>query len=66
MDNIAERLDSINQTLEKQNDILHNMLDIMPRPAGKITSILETIVLIIGVSGVVSIADIILRWIKGG
>jgi len=54
------------ERLDRHNDIMQQMLDIMPRPANKFTSILETVVLIVGASGLISVADIILNWIRGG
>jgi DNA-directed RNA polymerase subunit F len=66
MRKLAEKVNEINRTLERQNEIMRQMLDIMPRPAGKFTSILETTVLITGVFGLVSVADTIMKWITGG
>ena len=66
MDNIGENLNSINKTLERQNEIIQQMLDIMPRPASKFITALETIVLFISVLGFISIADIVIKWITGG
>jgi DNA-directed RNA polymerase subunit F len=63
---IAEKVNEINHTLEKQNEIIRQILDIMPRPAGKLTRVLETTVLVAGVFSFVTIADIIVKWIIGG
>jgi hypothetical protein len=52
--------------LDRHNDIMQKMLDIMPRPAGKFTSALETIVLIAGALTLVGIAETIVKWITGG
>jgi hypothetical protein len=65
MDNVGENLHNINQTLVKQNEIIQQMLNIMPKPASKFTRILESIVLFISVFGFISIADIIIKWIIG-
>jgi len=54
------------QRLDRHNDIMQQMLDIMPRPAGKFTTTLETIVLIMSIFGIISVADIIINWIRGG
>ena len=59
MNEIAEKLENINNTLEK-------MLTIMPKESGKFTKILETMVLFIGVFGIIALIDIIRRWIFGG
>jgi hypothetical protein len=66
MDNVGENLTAINKTLERQNEIIQQMLNIMPRPAGKFISVLETIVLFISVFGFISIADIVIKWFIGG
>jgi hypothetical protein len=66
MDNIEKNLNNINKTLERQNEIIQQMLNIMPRPTSKFISILEIIVLFAGVFGFISIADIVIKWIIGG
>jgi len=66
MDNVAENLTAIHKTLEQQNEIMRKMLDIMPKPASKLTTALETALLIVGISNIISIADILIKWIIGG
>jgi hypothetical protein len=66
MDNVGENLTAINKTLERQNEIIQQMLNIMPRPAGKFITTLEIIVLFAGVFGFISIADIVIKWFIGG
>ena len=66
MDNVGENLYHINMTLERQNDIIQQMLDIMPKPVSKLTSMLETAVLIASVFGLVTVADVVIKWVKGG
>jgi len=66
MDNVAERLTAINKTLEKMNESMQKVADTMPKPASKFISVLETIVLVFSIFGIVGIADIIIKWIKGG
>jgi len=60
-------LNSINNTLEtqlkRQNEILRQMLDIMPRPEGKFKRIMETAVLLTSAFGIIGLIDIILKWI---
>ena len=67
---MKELLKSINNTLEtqlkRQNEIMQQMLDIMPRPAGKFKNILETAVLFTSVFGIISIIDVIIKWLIGG
>jgi DNA-directed RNA polymerase subunit F len=68
--NMNELLKNINNTLEiqlkRQNEIMQQMLDIMPRPAGKFKNILETAVLIASVFGILNLIDIIIKWVIGG
>jgi hypothetical protein len=52
--------------LDRHNDILQQILDILPRLAGKFTRILETVVLITSAFGFIVIADVIIKWIIGG
>ena len=66
MDNVETNLYSINRTLERQNDIIQQMLDVMPKPASKFISALETAVLIAGVFGFINIADTVIKWVIGG
>jgi len=65
-----ELLNSINNTLEthlkRQNEILRQMLDIMPRPEGKFRKIMETAVLFIGTFGIINLIDVIIKWVIGG
>jgi len=65
-----ELLNNINNTLEtqlkRQNEIMQQMLDIMPRPAGKFIRMMETFVLFISVLGIISLIDIIIKWFIGG
>ena len=66
MDNTVEKLDNINRTLERQNEIMQKMLDIMPKPESRLARILDTVVLIVGVLGVLNAVDIVRQWIIGG
>jgi len=63
-------LNNINKTLEtqlkRQNEIMQQMLDVMPRPQHKVIRVLEMIVLIAGVLGILNAVDIIRGWIIGG
>ena len=59
MDKVADKFDAINHTLKA-------MLDAMPKPESRATKILKVFVLVTGALGVVTIADIIRRWLTGG
>jgi len=65
--NMKDLLNSINVTFEtqlkRQNEILQQMLDIMPRPTGKIKNLLENAVLFTSVLGIITLIDIIIKWI---
>nr|AGS52575.1 hypothetical protein [uncultured bacterium contig00023] len=50
--------------LDRHIDIMQKMLDIMPRPAGKLTRVMETVVLITSAFGFIVIADVIMNWFK--
>ena len=67
---VDELLKDINITLEtqlrRQNEIMQQMLDVMPRPQHKVVRVLELIVVIAGVLGILNAVDIIRRWIIGG
>ena len=66
MDNIVEKLDNINRAFERHNEIMQKMLDIMPKPESKLARMLDTMVLIVGVLGVLNAVDIVRQWIIGG
>ena len=66
MDNIANELHGIKETIEKQNVVFQNMLNIMQKPENKFTQVLQMLVLIIGVLGIANVIDIIRNWIIGG
>ena len=63
-------LNCINNTLEtqlkRQNEILQQMVDIIPRPEGKFRKIMETAVLFIGTFGIINLIDVIIKWVIGG
>jgi len=62
----GDHLHNIYKTLERQNEIIQQMLDIMPKPAGKVARVLETALLVVGISSGIGVADIIIKWITGG
>jgi preprotein translocase subunit Sss1 len=58
MDEIVEEIRHINKTLE-------GILAVMKRPENKIMQILEIAGAGVGILGIISIADIIRKWITG-
>jgi hypothetical protein len=63
---LFKRLDRHCEILDQQNGIMRQILEMMPKPASKLTSVLEIVVLVVGVFSVVNIADTIMKWITGG
>jgi len=63
MDEIASGLDRIGKAFERQNEIL---LERMDAPKSKFTLMLEYIVLIAGALTLLSIADMVVGWVRGG
>jgi len=59
MEKVVEKLDCINHTLEK-------MLAVMQRPENKFIRVLETLVLFASAFGIISVVDIVRKWIIGG
>ena len=66
MNTVTYELNGIKQTLDKQNEIVQGMLNIMQKPENKVTQVLQMLVLIIGVLGIANFIDIIRNWIIGG
>ncbi|MDR2581788.1 MAG: hypothetical protein LBC85_12465 [Fibromonadaceae bacterium] len=60
-----EELKDINKTLEKQNEIIQKILNVMPKESGKFARGLEIIVLFVGVFGIIALIDIVRNWIGG-
>ena len=52
--------------LKRQNEILRQMLDIMPRPAGKFKNIMEMAVLFASAFSIITLIDVIIKWVIGG
>ena len=59
MERVAEKLDNINQTLEK-------MLWVMDKPENKVIQMLKIIGLLAGALAILNAADIVRLWILGG
>jgi len=59
MEKVVEKLNCINQTLEK-------MLAVMQRPKNKFIQMLEVFVLFAGACGIISVIDVFRKWIIGG
>jgi len=59
MENVAEKLDNINSTLEK-------MLGVMEKPENRIVKAFAVFGLFVGALSIVNIIDTILKWFIGG
>ena len=66
MNDTVEKLDNMNRTLERHNEIMQKMLDMMPGPENRFVRVLEIVVLIATVLGIFGTVDIVRRWIIGG
>ncbi|MDR2972870.1 MAG: hypothetical protein LBU83_13255 [Bacteroidales bacterium] len=58
-------LDNINKTLEKQNEIIQQMLDYMQKPEHPVVRILTLIGIGAGALGVIHFIDVIVKWFGG-
>ena len=56
---VPQKLDKINQTLEK-------ILGVMQKPKNKIIRVFETIALVASATGILYFIDVIRNWIIGG
>ena len=65
MDKIAEKLDAINQTLERQNKITQSMLELMQKPENPFLKILTVAGIGVSALGIIHIIDTIVTWLGG-
>jgi len=63
---IGSKLDAINETLERHNAIAQKTLGVLQKPENRFIGTLKTIVLIVGILGILNTAELIGRWISGG
>jgi len=66
MDNIAESLQNINNTLQKHNEIALKMLDTMQKPENRFIRVLQVIGLGAGALAIFNIIENIVKWLTGG
>jgi preprotein translocase subunit Sss1 len=62
MENVVEKLDAINQTLEKHNVITQKMLDVMQKPENPFLKALTIAGVGVGILGIIQVIDTILKW----
>ena len=66
MNNIAENLQCINNTLEIHNEIAQKILKTMEKPENRFIKILQIIGLGAGALAIFNIIENIIKWIIGG
>ena len=66
MVNAAVELCNIKLAIEKQNEIVQNILNVMRKPENKFVRALQMLLLIIGVLGVTNVIDVVRNWVLGG
>ena len=59
MEKVAEKLEKINQTLEK-------LIDVSKKPENKFIQLVVIVGLFVGALGVVNIIDTVIKWFIGG
>ena len=62
MEKIAEKLDLINQTLMKQNEITQKVLSVMQKPENPFFKALTIAGIGVGILGIIQVIDTILKW----
>jgi len=62
MDNVVEKLDNINKTLEKHNAITQKMLEVMQKPENPFFKALTIAGIGVGILGIIQVIDTILKW----
>ena len=62
MELVAEKLDNINKTLERNNEITQRMLDIMQKPENPFFKVLTIAGVGVGILGIIQVIDTILKW----
>jgi len=62
MENIGEKLDTINRTLEKHNVITQAMLDVIKKPENPFFKALTIAGVGVGILGIIQVIDTILKW----
>jgi preprotein translocase subunit Sss1 len=62
MGDMVEKLDIINQTLEKHNVIMQKMLDVMQKPENPFFKVLTIAGIGVGILGIIQVIDTIFKW----
>ena len=62
MEQVAEKLDNLNQSLKKQNEIIQKMLDVIQKPENPFYKALTIAGIGVGILGIIQVIDTILKW----
>ena len=62
MEQVVEKLDNINRTLERNNEITQKMLDVIQKPENPFFKVLTIAGIGVGILGIIQIIDTILKW----
>ena len=65
MENTADKLDSINRTLEKHNEISEKILNVMQKPENPFFRALTLAGVGVGILGIIQVIDTIIKWFGG-
>ena len=66
MDEIAKELEGIRRAVEDLNGTAREALGSIPKPEGKFSRIVKSVVLFAGALGILHTAELVRRWITGG
>ena len=62
MEQVVEKLDNINRTLERNNEITQKMLNVMQKPENPFFKVLTIAGIGVGILGIIQVIDTILKW----
>ena len=65
MDTVAEKLDSINKTLERRNEIAQSALELTRKPENPFLKAFTVAGIGVSVLGIIQVLDIIIQWLGG-
>ena len=65
MDEIIKKLYNINQALDKHNETLEKMLEIMSKPENPFAKALTLAGVGVGILGIIQVIDTIVKWFGG-
>jgi preprotein translocase subunit Sss1 len=62
MEQVVEKLENINRTLERNNEITQKMLEVMQKPENPFFKVLTIAGIGVGILGIIQVIDTILKW----